>query len=182
MLIPFRAYVAGVFKSLWIFFRTALVQSFDAISPAGSLANWRFARRKRRSFADGTLRLLRSLKLSESDIVFVPTLGEPEMLGLLEVFRRSVESRRPSYHLLFRRNLYEGYDPDYEGQDALLLPVRNAFLRFRAALSANRVFFYTDTEELSRQFNRLKIFPFRTCPIPTRFPRNHTGRSRLRCG
>jgi hypothetical protein len=110
--------------------------------------------------------LLRGVAVTSGDIVFVPTLAEPEMLGLLDAFQKTPECSRASFHLLFRRNLYRGREASFAAQDNELLPVRNAFLSFRERLDGRDVRFYTDTEELTRQYNRLGIFPFQTCPIP----------------
>src|SRR5438093_428284 len=75
---------------------TAARQMLDVLSPAGSLANWRFARRKEKSFGRATLQLLRALRPGSGDIVFIPTLAEPEMLGLLYCFRKCREALLPS--------------------------------------------------------------------------------------
>jgi hypothetical protein len=169
-LVPFRAYFANAAGSIWTLFRSLFARLADFLLPAGSMAHWRFARRKERSFGAATLQILRSVQPGQDDIIFIPTLAEPEMLGLLRCFGKYSPSRLPGYHLLFRRNLYAGREPEFERQEEALLPVRNAFLHFRSALSGHRVFFYTDTDELSCQFNRLRIFPFRTCPIPHTAP------------
>jgi len=169
-LVPFRERIAASLGTAVSAIRSLAVQIGDAISPSGSLASWRFARAKRADFARATTRLLRKLPLSERDVVFVPTLGESEMVALLDVFDRVEAASRPSYHLLFRRNLYEGRESTFDSQDDPLLPVRNAFLRFRTKKTSQRAYFYTDTEELSRQYNRMGVFSFGVCPIPHTVP------------
>ena len=169
-LVPFRSYIADLFGTIWSIFKSGLLTALDMLSPAGALGAWRFARRKRKSFGKDTCRLFEKLELGSADIVFIPTLAEPEMLALLHCFRKHKPSLRPSYHLLFRRNLYAGREPDFDQQDHALLPIRNAFLKFHSSLSTQKVSFYTDTEELTAQYNRFKIFPFRTCPIPHTIP------------
>jgi glycosyltransferase involved in cell wall biosynthesis len=168
--VPFRSYFAELFGTIWNILKSTALHLLDLLSPTGALGAWRFARRKRSSFGEDTRRLFQQLNLGSADIVFIPTLAEPEMLALLYCFRKHRSSLQPSYHLLFRRNLYAGREPDFDRQEHALLPIRNAFLEFHSALSAEKVFFYTDTEELTAQYNRFKIFPFRTCPIPHTIP------------
>lgn len=125
-----------------------------------------FAWRKQAAFAADTLRLFRSVKLAEGDVVFIPTLAEPEMLGLLKLFEREPLSAAATWHLLFRRDIYVGRDPDYPNQDERQRPLRSSFQRFLAGLSGQRVHFYTDTERLTDQYNRLGVATFHTAPIP----------------
>jgi len=178
-LVPFRSYFANIFKTAWNLVKNTAIQVFEALSPQGPLDRWRFLRRKRKSFGEDTLRLLKKLKLSPDDLIFIPTLSESEMLGLMQCFRRSKDASIPSYHLIFRRNLYEGREPEFDAQENNLLNIRNAFLEFHAGLSGQRVFFYTDTEELTKQYNRLGVFPFGICPIPHTVPASEHKPSEL---
>lgn len=131
-----------------------------------------YDRMRRWSFASGTRRLFRSLRLGSQDIVFVPTLSHVELQGLLDHFRRRPHSGEAAWHLLFRRDLPLA-GPWANGP---LESIRSAFLRARNECGSPRVYFYTDTDELTDQYNRLGIVRFRTLPIPhTRPP---TGRRR----
>jgi|SRR5579862_5191014 len=168
--LPFRDYFSHVGKATGASVRTAAGHVGNLTSPQGVLGHWRFLRRKRAQFAEDTLALLKSLDPNPDDIVFIPTLEHAEMLSLLNCFQTLKAASLPSYHLVFRRNLYEGREPDYPRQDQHLSPIRNAFLEFHTLGAAQRVFFYTDSEELTRQYNRLNVFQFRTCPIPHTYP------------
>ncbi|HEX7446496.1 MAG TPA: glycosyltransferase [Pirellulales bacterium] len=130
------------------------------------VAQLAFAWRKRLAFAADSLRLFRKVKLAEGDVVFVPTLAEPEMLGLLKVFERNPATALATWHLLFRRNIFVGREPDYAAQDEGLRPLRNAFQQFRQRTAGLKVSFYTDTEPLTLQYNRLGVATFATAPIP----------------
>lgn len=165
-IVPFRGFFRQVWETAWTTIRGALGLLFESLSSGGTLQDWRFQRRKAKLFAADTLDLLRDLKPEEGDIIFIPTLGVPEMVGLTEVWDRYPDALQASYHLLFRRNLYDGREWQYPDQDELLTPLRNAFLAFRSRMSAARVFFYTDTEELTKQHERVSSLPFHTCPIP----------------
>ncbi|QOY85412.1 glycosyltransferase [Paludibaculum fermentans] len=165
-IIPFRGFFRQIWDAAWTSVTGALGLLFESLSSGGTLQEWRFQRRKARLFAADTLELLRALKPEEGDLIFIPTLGVPEMIGLIEVWEKYPEALKATYHLLFRRNLYDGREWEYPNQDAHLTPLRNAYLSFRSRASAARVFFYTDTEELTIQHERVSSLPFHTCPIP----------------
>ncbi|MCH8342449.1 MAG: glycosyltransferase [Planctomycetes bacterium] len=121
---------------------------------------------KRCAFANDTCKLLRRIQLDDGDIVFLPMLTDVEMLGLLKYYRRNQGSKKASWHLLFRWNIYAGRDPQYSDQDHTLRRVHQRFCSFTKKLSGQRVFLYTDTDQLSHQYNRLAVSRFRTLPIP----------------
>ncbi|MDQ6862360.1 MAG: glycosyltransferase [Thermoproteota archaeon] len=127
------------------------------------------AKRSRVFFRD-TRKLFGKIKLERGDVVFVPTVGLTELFGFLEYFRKSSDSELATWHMLFRRNIYTGRDIHYWRQDEKLRSLRNALLHFIQNLEGQRVFFYTDTEELTIQYNRLGISSFETLPIPHTVP------------
>lgn len=118
------------------------------------------------AFGEGTRRALAGIELNDGDLVFIPTLSERDMLGLLDYFRTAPESARPAWHLLFRRNLYQGRESEYAGQEQNVAVSRDAFRQFCSALTGQQVTFWTDTERLTDQYNRLGVAEFRTLPIP----------------
>lgn len=123
-------------------------------------------RTQSRAFGADTEQLFREVGLEAGDAVFIPTLNDAELRGLLHYFQENPRSRHATWHLLFRRDIYKGYDPEYPGQDRGVQPLRNTFQQFRQRLAGQQVFFYTDTDELSAQYNRLGVFDFRTLPVP----------------
>ena len=131
-------------------------------------AAWQRAHRwrKRTAFGADSVRLFREVRLDEGDVVFLPTLLDADMLGLLRLFHANPDTAKATWHLLFRRNVYQGREPDYAAQDESLQPLRSAFREFEAQLRGQRVYFYTDTESLTIQYNRLGVASFRTAPIP----------------
>ena len=62
-------------------------------------------------FARDLVNLLREVSLEKGDHIFIPTLHDTELLGLIELFRRQPRARRLVWHLLFRRNIYHGRPP-----------------------------------------------------------------------
>ncbi|MBI4902062.1 MAG: glycosyltransferase [Acidobacteria bacterium] len=104
--------------------------------------------------------------------MFLPTASQVEMLGLAAVLYNMPDSRHPSYHLVFRRNIYIGRERDYRTQDLALHDCRRTFHKAEEMITDLRQFhYYTDTDELSAQYNRLLPGRFRTLSIP------HTWRS-----
>lgn len=169
-IVPFKGYLSHAGRVLASNLRSLARFAYGVFSPDDVLREWREERRKAKSFERDTARLLHSIKPGEGDIVFIPTLGVPELLGLASVLGRLPGVRKASYHLLFRRNVYEGGEWAFPQQDSLLSPLRNAFLRFRNEAPHRGVCFYTDTIELTRQYERLSAFRFSTCPIPHTSP------------
>jgi glycosyltransferase involved in cell wall biosynthesis len=145
----------------------------QAIFPIAELARNRhlillqlFNIRRAQMFGKDTRRLFRHLHLEEGDIVFIPTLSEVEMQGLLQYFRKDPNSTKASWHLLFRRNIHVGREPEYQEQGNSLRPLKMAFHKFHEDLTEQKVYFYTDTERLTAQYNCLHVTRFRTLPIP----------------
>ncbi|MGH9721182.1 MAG: hypothetical protein ACRD8O_13285 [Bryobacteraceae bacterium] len=125
----------------------------------------------RKQFAKDSVRLFQMLRLEPGDVVFVPSTSEVEMMGLAAALLAIPQTREATFHLLFRRDLYRGRERDYSAQDLKLHNLRRCFRKFLDLTRAtHRVFFYTDTSELSDQYNRLASGVFRTAPIPHTWP------------
>ena len=122
--------------------------------------------RQIKAFGKDTYRLFRKISLQEGDVVFIPTLSEYDMLGLLGYLKNHKESKQASWHLLFRRNIFEGREPGYNMQLDRLAFLRKKFLKFSIESSDHRVRFYTDTDKLTDQYNYLRTVSFVTLPIP----------------
>lgn len=119
-----------------------------------------------RGFQSDTARILRDAAPGKDDIIFIPTLSAIELMGLSELLRSGSHPTVASWHLLFRRDIYRGREVDYAPQDSGLNDLRNVFMTAAAKMKGFDVRFYTDTDELTDQYNRLGIFAFHTVPIP----------------
>lgn len=164
LLLPFQSYFARVFSVVGGVPRSMLALGSQLRSQLGAPEFMGMSGRKVKQFRKDTLRLMSLIGARAGDCFFVPTLNEAEMLGLVEPVRRGSEGA--TWHLLFRRNLFTGRDWQYADQDEALRPYRNAFKRFQRSVPAGRVCFYTDTEPLTVQYNRLQVATFETLPIP----------------
>jgi len=109
--------------------------------------------------------LIQKNTISENDIVFIPTLGGTELLGISAYSKKNV-AIKINWHLLFRR--------DVPPTDSIF-NIFNLITKWRAISAfklANEGFvrgsryFYTDTEELSKNYDVLGVGKFKTLPIP----------------
>lgn len=102
------------------------------------------------------------------DLVFIPTLSFSEATAVRNLLARSETARMPSWCLLFRRDVYRGYTPDWEAQEWNVHALRNLFASFARLAERTRVKFLCDTEELARQYRHFQTGPFTTVAIPVR--------------
>ncbi|HWB07599.1 MAG TPA: glycosyltransferase [Pirellulales bacterium] len=114
--------------------------------------------RKRRAFFADSARFFRAVPLNAGDLVFLPTVAEADMLGLADLFRADRNTTEATWHLLFRRDVPQA-NPG-------LARSRRHFEQFASRSSGRQVFFYTDTEPLTAEYNRLGRVSFCTLPIP----------------
>lgn len=116
------------------------------------------------AFRKDTERLLRDIPTGRGDIVFIPTLSGVELMGLSELLKRTTPG--PSWHLLFRRDIYPGREAAYPAEEWRVQGLRNSILGSAPKWKGHDVRFYTDTDELTKQHNRLGTVQFVTVPIP----------------
>lgn len=121
-------------------------------------------------FATDTRNLFHKINLEEGDHIFVPTAGLTEILGLLEYFKNNSVHPKANWHFLFRRNIFQGTKIEYSKQQEQMRGLRNALQIVLEGFPKGKVFFYTDTNELTEQFDELKIAKFTTLPIPHTHP------------
>ena len=112
------------------------------------------------AFTRDTASLLRQLSVRPGDEVFVPTVGQVELDGLLRAFSRIDHWEHARWHLVFRR------DPMQHDAPELRRRLTAAFRSAKPAYSSGRLRFYTDTDELSRAYGELADMPMVTLPIP----------------
>ncbi|MDZ4798556.1 MAG: hypothetical protein SGI92_10375 [Bryobacteraceae bacterium] len=127
------------------------------------------------SFRKDSGKLLRDLEVGPGDIIFIPTLSAIEFIGLSELLKRTAPG--PSWHLLFRRDIYPGRESGYAQQEWQVSGLRASFATAQPKLKGHDVRYYTDTDELTAQYNRLGQYPFRTAPIPHTHPPAPAARS-----
>jgi hypothetical protein len=149
---------------------SGIIITLSKTQPIDPITGSRLSHDRTKTFATDTKMLFHSLTISDGDHVFIPTTGATEMLGLSMLFENYPESRKPIWHLLYRRNLYVGSKLTYKTQRESIRTARNVFQFFFNKKHNARVYFYTDTEDLSYQYNTLGIVKFSTLPIPHTHP------------
>lgn len=130
------------------------------------ISSWFQQFRCLRRFTSDTRALFSTVPLEEGDLVFLPTVSAVDLMGLSQYLRGSRAACRASWHFLFRRNIYRGRAADYGRQDQAVAGLAAILTNFRKTLPGHKLYFYTDTEELSEQYNRVGVFPFHTLPVP----------------
>ena len=129
---------------------------------------WNDRRRAKRSttFARDTVALFRQVALEPGDQVFLPTVSELELFGLAQFLAHDDRSTGVDWHFQFHYPIYAGYEPDYPAQDANLDGLRRDFRQALALAGDHRLHFYTTTDGLAVQYNRLGVAPFQALPYP----------------
>ena len=181
----FQHYVRAFVLELrtYVEFAKALTRSAGSLHGAAGKEPSRVREGVAAAFGRDTKNLFGKVDLQPGDVVFLPTVSHRDLLGLLELFRAGQLSAGASWHFLFRRNLYPGTledSPDCREETA---EISNAFQTFQKEIGAHKVFFYTDSAELTRQYEGLGTFRFHTLSIPhtysARDPSDHEGPLRV---
>ena len=131
----------------------------------------RFQHRRRREkfvrhFASDCERYFRPLMQTQGDHAFFTTVSELELMGLAVYLSSHSKTLQTHWHLQFHYNLFDGRTPEYEGQAYLSSAVRACFLAALARLSYHSVHFYTTSQTLADQYNRLGVGEFQHLPYP----------------
>lgn len=128
----------------------------------------RLASGRGRSFQKDLATFLRKAKLKKGDVIFIPTLGETELLAIIDLCRKSPAARNFRWRLMFRRNVYQGRPSTYARENDQLAIRRLRLILAKAAkiLPDVDLRFYTDTDPLTTQYNLANLVPFETAPIP----------------
>lgn len=119
-----------------------------------------------RHFASACRRLFRKYPLRAGDHVFLPTLSEFDLQGLLQFLASDPNSVLAQWHLQFHYNVYEGRETDYELQPERLAAMRDAFVLALRPIAGHRLHFYTTSSQLAGQYSRLQVGQFHNLTYP----------------
>ena len=138
---------------------------------------WTAHRREQRglAFARDTANLFDGIRLEPGDQVFVPTLSELDLLGLAHYLAHDARTRRVDWHLQFHYPIFAGCEADYASQEARIERLQQVYQQAVTLAPHHRLYFYTTTELLTSQQNRLDVVRFHTLPYPVN-PILQTGR------
>jgi hypothetical protein len=122
-------------------------------------------------FAKNSQDLFSQISLSKGDIIFIPTSGLVEMYGITECATNNQSLQNATYHFLFRRNLYNGTPENYSFMYIKLRLLKLAFDNFLKKTKINAIF-YTDSDQLTDQYDRIESVKFHTLPLPHTIPKS----------
>ncbi len=151
------------------------------------IASVAFQRRREkfvRQFASDCDRFFKNASLTENDHTFLATVSELELMGLAVYLSSQPRTMQAQWHLQFHFNLFDGRPPEYEEQKETADAVRACFAAAMSRLTYHAVNFYTTSDELAEQYNRLGVGIFESLPYPiaTEFrPKSRLERSGLEC-
>jgi hypothetical protein len=157
------------------------VGSIALVAPLAPLREVIAPSNRQKIFEENLLKSLRDADAAAGDVVFVPTLGELELAGIVALCQRVPLARTLRWRLLFRRNIFSASMAAraQEANHPEMRRMRSLLSFARHTLRGIDVEFFTDTTQLSAQYTSLGIFPFRTAPIPVdeRFARSDKRRA-----
>lgn len=130
----------------------------------GVIATGVWRQLKRRQFERDTRWLLIHEPMAAGDIALLPVGSIVELLALERLFQRSPRLLQGTWHIVFRHNLYG--PAAAQTYDESTRPLRNALRQFADKMPPGRFYFYTDSDELTAQYNSLGAVTFATLPVP----------------
>jgi hypothetical protein len=120
------------------------------------------------NFEKACRELFTQAPLSGGDQVFIPTLSEFDLLGLVRFLKSCGDTTKADWHLQFHFSFLNGRDPEYDRQHEVQSQFQRQFQGALRQLEGHRLHFYTTTEELARQYNRLGVADFHPLTYPIR--------------
>ena len=137
------------------------------LAPLVEFRNRRGWEKRINNFARGCEQVFRQFPLRAGDQVFLPTASEFDLYCLAQFLQTHPETQNFDWHLQFHFKFFTGRDPEYAAQQDRLEFLRTRFCDALDGIPRHRLHFYTTTEEMSAQYNRLNVGRFQGLPYPT---------------
>ena len=145
-------------RRLWAYLVTFLslpfILAYRLITRRGSPAQ--------ESFANGVALALKKLEAGPQDFVFIHTIGVDDLDGLLSYMTSAARTNLPQFRILLRRDCNEELTTKATGRS--LRECLNGF--HRSGLYPSKAAFFTDTDQLTAQYDAQSGIKFTTAPIP----------------
>jgi hypothetical protein len=125
-------------------------------------------RRRLLAFESACAAVFHEIGWHADDVAFLPTMSEFELLGLVRFLAAHSASERLAWHVQMHFDILAGREPAHAQQCARLQLVHRQMSAALARIPRHRLYFYSTTDAMCRQYNRLAIAPFRTLPYPAR--------------
>ncbi len=121
-----------------------------------------------RNFAMDCERFFQATMLTEHDHAFLTTVNEMELMGLAAFLSNHPRTLQVKWHLQFHFNLFDGRTPEYPSQNKTAAAIQQCFDAALSRIPYHSIRFYTTSEALADQFNRLNVGKFQTLAYPVR--------------
>ena len=118
------------------------------------------------SFAASCQRLFDAVPVDQGDFVFLPTISEFDLLGLVQYLKTDPRSRCVQWILQFHFDILAGRQPDYDSQMSRIEALRHHFGQALGEVPEHRFVFLNPTQSMADQYNHLKIVRFQELPYP----------------
>ncbi len=105
--------------------------------------------------------------LAEGDVVFLPTMSGFDLHCLAEYLQSNPATQLVDWHLQFHFNFLEGRDPDYSRQEPRRAHMAQVFSQALQKITSHRLHFYSTTQPMTAQFQRMGVADFQWLPYPT---------------
>lgn len=117
-------------------------------------------------FMEDTARFMQDVRPTEDDLVLIPNMSRAMARGLARYFTDNPGTASTSWHLVFHTTLFLD-EPESEGTSPLEAELMwEALQQLYECGQGWRLTCYTDTDNLTKQYNSLGPFKFRTICIP----------------
>ena len=121
-------------------------------------------------FSKDTKELFNQISLEKGDFVFIPTTGLVELFGISDFAKSNTNSKNATWHFLFRRNIFYGSPEKYSFVYIKLRLLTLAFKKFFKNQNL-KTKFYTDSDDLTLEYDMLGVTKFYTLPVPHTIPK-----------
>ena len=119
-----------------------------------------------RQFACDCELFFRDRVFDDGDHVLMAGVSELELMGLAAYLSNHPRTLQVQWHLLFHFNVFDGRPADYQAQQTRAILLQRCFDAAMARIPYHQVTFYTTTDALADQYNRLSRSRFDTLPYP----------------
>lgn len=117
-------------------------------------------------FVAGCEHIFAEIGWDPSDTVFLPTLHDFGLLGLIRFLRAHPESAQLDWHMQFHFDAFKGRETEHDDQGERRSRFDRQINLAKRAVPEHRFHFYATTEAMCRQYNRLGIGEFKYLPYP----------------
>lgn len=125
-------------------------------------------RRRLQDFESACAAVFSEIGFHAEDIALLTTMSDFDLLGLVRFLRGNPDSRQLAWHVQMHFDIFTGREPCHASQTARRDLIRRQMSCALAQVPAHRLHFYSTTDEMCRQYNRLGVATFQTLPYPTR--------------